>query len=522
MATLEELKRKAKAAALAVTLGAVPTAAVATDGKDVPPADVRTEMNADAAHAQLIVENAETYLDLKNETAARLSEQFNLPVTEENKKYSPEKTYIGPFLGVMFLDDMLDKEKYKSNFSSPKSEMDRPVREINSREDYNQLDNLAYFDHSDKQVHIPQYVLSPDMAAIIKEKMGNTWTGEILLGNPAALIATKNHEDTHFLHNIRGQTDEDRLSFQTPDMLVERDYCTEKLAFSVQCLTLANIYTQCKDAGIETLQINGEERPLGSILEVVPGLRETVEQNGFDPKSEESLGNVIKLASAQWDEDYWNGYAYNHFVDTAEGGSCSGIMNQIQASRDQKKILTDMTKSLGIGYGMKIDIPEDCIPLMMPKTELTQSVTDFKAFSPCTEGLLAIDSYLDSLGLKNDKAKDEYLKTQYVNIVNRAPEADQELKKLLLDCSNPGASRNQTIYYTDGLKAVDYGSFLTISEDNGKTTYPVSRMDKELDNLQAQRQSSNEAEQSNSFREGRTAVLTPAQITAALRNETAR
>ena len=167
-----------------------------------------------------------------------------------------------------------------------------------------------------------------------------------------------------------------------------------------------------------------------------------------------------------------------------------------------------MTKNLDIGYGIKIDIPDDCTNLMMPPQDFAQKLTaKYTSFSPSTDGLLAIDNYLDNLGLKNDKAKDKYIREQYGNIVNRSPDADLKLKDLMLDCCNPN---NNMIYYTDNIQERNIGGHTTISPDLGKTTYTLSRMDerRDLDNTHSKALENTENRSS-------TKVLTVAEISKA-------
>lgn len=84
------------------------------------------------------------------------------------------------------------------------------------------------------------------MKNLINEKMPHTWDAKLINGDQAAEIAAERHENTHFLHDARGQTDSEKRLNNTPDMFVEKDYVTEKTAYAVQCLTLANIWKTVK------------------------------------------------------------------------------------------------------------------------------------------------------------------------------------------------------------------------------------------------------------------------------------
>lgn len=232
-------------------------------------------------------------------------------------------------------------------------------------------------------------------------------------------------------------------------------------------------------------------------------------KNGFNPAFPEDIGRIARLASEHWDKEYLPGYSSEQFSDVARSGTSSNIVNSIIAAREQQQILKDMTKNLDIGYGTKIDIPDDCVALMMPKKEIIQQITaSANSFSPSTDGLLAIDRYLEERGLKNDKDKDQYLKTQFANIVNRSDDADLKLKELMLACCNKD---NNMIYYTDKLQVRNQGGIQTVSNDLGKTTYALSRMDERSDfaNNQTKGKARTQKE------ENETKILTPADISRA-------
>lgn len=293
-------------------------------------------------------------------------------------------------------------------------------------------------------------------------------------------------------------------------MAVDKNYVTEKTAYAVQCLTLAHLYKNCKDAGMETIQINGVNHPLPYILNQVPDLHETIEQNGFDPQDPKSVSRIVKVASAHWDKDYLSGYSNGQFKEVAQNANdVDNMLNQINAAKNHQQILLDMTQQLDIGYNTKIDIPADCLADILPKKEITQNILNesSKSFSPSTEGLLAIDEYLTKKGIKNDKDRDQYLKTQYSNIVNRTPDADLELRDLMLACGN---ADNKEIYYTDNLKLKDHNGILTVSNDNGNTSYPLSPMDARVDEVAQNKTNTKTNEHTTS-----TLTITPEQIAAA-------
>ncbi|MBO5038972.1 MAG: hypothetical protein J6C85_05930 [Alphaproteobacteria bacterium] len=516
--TEEELKEKAKNAKTAAMAAKLNSVSAPDAGEDPKP-----EIKAASERAQIITSDPTTYLSLKEQTAAKLTTQLASPVTPENKLTPDNETAIGPFVGFI-LDEELDKsKKYKSNFSTPTAQRETEIRTIETREDFNnKYDNLAYFNYEDKKIYMPKWVLSEDVQNRLAQKDNMAdWSLKLKSNDPAAEIATERHENTHFLHDARGQTDADKNPYQTAHMAVDKDYVTEKTAYAVQCLTLANLYKNHKEAGIETIEINDKQYPLASILNQVPGLQEAVEQNGFDPSDPKSVSRIVKIASADWDKDCLDNYSNKQFKNTAQSSNNEmiNIMNQINAAKQHQQILIDMTKNLDIGYNTKIDIPADCLADILPKKEITQDIVNKsgKTFVPNTEGLLAIDEYLTKKGLKNDEEKDQYLKTQYSNIVNRTPNADLELRDLMLACGN---ADNKEICYTDNLKLKDQNGILTVSNDNGNTSYPLTPLDARVDEV-AQNKTNTKTTEHTAAPTQKTTSLTPTQI-AALANANQR
>lgn len=147
-------------------LAATSNSAAAASGENSnmsPEEKTRTEMQTDSNHAHIALEDPATYLALKESNAQKLTDQFNSPVTKENKLTPDNATVIGPFVGLL-LDEELDKTKYKSNFNSPTAEREVEVRTIETKEDFNnKYDNLAYFSREDKKVHMPKWELSEDV-----------------------------------------------------------------------------------------------------------------------------------------------------------------------------------------------------------------------------------------------------------------------------------------------------------------------------------------------------------------------
>ena len=89
-----------------------------------------------------------------------------MPVADDNKKIAETETAIGPFPGFVIEEELdTDYKKYKSNFKSPKNEIERETRNVQTKEDYN-YDNMAFYDPSDKKVHMPKWNVSKEILDI--------------------------------------------------------------------------------------------------------------------------------------------------------------------------------------------------------------------------------------------------------------------------------------------------------------------------------------------------------------------
>lgn len=122
MATFDEIKEKAKTAAMVIALGSTPAMQAQEAHPNMPEKEaVRLEMKQDAKRADFIRENPETYLKVKEDQGNRLVQQLQMPVADDNKKLQKRKRP-----SVLFRDLLLKRnwiriiKKYKSNFKSPK------------------------------------------------------------------------------------------------------------------------------------------------------------------------------------------------------------------------------------------------------------------------------------------------------------------------------------------------------------------------------------------------------------------
>ena len=92
MATFDEIKEKAKTAAMVIALGSTPAMQAQEAHPNMPEKEaVRLEMKQDAKRADFICENPETYLKVKEDQGNRLVQQLQMPVADDNKKIAKRK-----------------------------------------------------------------------------------------------------------------------------------------------------------------------------------------------------------------------------------------------------------------------------------------------------------------------------------------------------------------------------------------------------------------------------------------------
>lgn len=152
MATLDEIKEKAKTAALAIALGSAPAMQAQEAHPNMPEKEaVRLEMKQDAKRADFICENPETYLKVKDGQGTRLAQQLQMPVADDNKKLQKRKRPSALSLDLSLKRNWTQIIKIQIEFENPENTMEREFREVKSKADFNKYRDMAYFDSSDKK-----------------------------------------------------------------------------------------------------------------------------------------------------------------------------------------------------------------------------------------------------------------------------------------------------------------------------------------------------------------------------------
>lgn len=404
--------------------------------------------------------------DILSEDALRLNQQISVPVTEDTRLIPIDRTSVGPFYGSI--------EPYHEEVTEPtnlKPTIIQEQRIINTPEDMDKYSDLAH--QNGDNIVMPNYQLSEDLANKIKD-IHNKHTVEYLNGNPAAQLSVYFHELAHYnrehkqIQNIPNGNAETNLAL---------NYTDEKSAYVAQNIALVNIYNHCKERNIEYFVYKDTKIKTDELLDMYPNLRECVEKNGTDLTSKKSLTAIAKTASEVWDKDALPAYANSEFLEYIYESNRS-IVEQIQAVKDGQKAMSEQLKDIDIGYGMKIDLPDECKSFIYPDKQFIQNfiLENEDGGHPSNDGLLAIDAYLEKQGLKTNEEKDEYIRNQYSKIVNREPDADTTLKDLLLNAElNPNNDRR--IYYTDGLLQKNINGVAMVSENNGNDNYPIQNIE---------------------------------------------
>ena len=398
--------------------------------------------------------------------AKRINAQLSMPVTEDNRSIPIDATAIGPFVGKT------TPYKAEESETTPKKPTIRqPIRVINTPEDMQQYRELA--DQNGGNINMYDYQLSPELANKIKD-IHNSPDAGYLTGNPAAKLSVYFHELAHYNREHKGIG---HISSGNAETNLTLNYVDEKSAYVTQNIALVNIYNQCKNSGAEYFTYQDVKIKTDELLDMFPNLRECIEKNGSDLTDKNTLIAISKNAAENWDEHYFQGYQEGEFASYALESNCS-LIEQIQAAKDGNKAMSEQLKDIDIGYGMHIDLPDECKSFIYPDKTWVKDfiIENEEGHHPSNEGLLAIDAYLESRGHKTNEAKDAYIREQHEKIVNRTADADAVLKDLMLNADmNPDNDRR--IYYADALlEKKENGTLVVRDVSSGDNTfYPVTQ-----------------------------------------------
>ncbi len=314
---------------------------------------------------------------------------------------------------------------------------------------------------------------------------------EYVKGNQLVDEAIRLHEHSHledFQYN--GQN-----TLVLPTDIAKADRLTETKAYAVENLYMANQYTLLKQQGIEMVGINNEYRPIDDLLDIYPGLKETVKQietetngKGFDAQSPAHVRKIVENASQQWHQNRIEMYQSQHITSAKQDAVCKNLFDCVQHDDETyDKVSKQMTNTkVYIGNNTSCDL-SGCKDLLDTlTTEQAQELLSTKKISHTIDltygDVKKIDDYLtNEQHLADTGEKTGYFNDNYENIVTRKDPVDAKLKALMLSLDK---SNNNTIIYADLLKEqTDANGHTIVSDENGNVD--ITDFNEKSANLQA-------------------------------------
>ncbi len=438
--------------------------------------EVSAQLNTTITSESFISDFAESEKESK-----QLEAQLNSPVSPQEQV--PEETcYIGSWLGNNILDGYTPKDfpqlQQQYRPGGEVTSQDITARQFMQNISLEPADKepsaLGSFSPHDNKITMYTF----DNKELSQQK---DYTSQYLNNNPLAQYVVALHEA---IHNIQAAKCGMSQIGHTATNASRFDDLCEQLTCASEFLTVAQKYTELKDQGVKNFQytttINGKESnismPLEDILDMYPGLRKAVTENGFSADNPQNIQAVLQASANYWKE-YRSSQYYIQNIEAAQaadniqkGMSLSTRVNAIQnEDAVYKEVANKMLQNVYISPTVAIDIsPYQDILNIMPKSKAQERAQIASrvngSHAPSDEEVLIINNYLEQKGITKAEDKDKYFDEQFRKIVNRAPDADKELKSLLL-------GNNGSIRYSDGLieTRVPNSNLTTISKENGNT-----------------------------------------------------
>lgn len=461
----------------------------------------------------------------------RLENRLASPVV--NKVVDFQECAIGGFSGKILFDAL-------PNASAIADMPERPhqiVGQDNINRETVNLDTEAlknpflagYYDGDAGEITINNFTFANDVEQSLKDKRMNNKPerGMLLKNNSLAQYLTLLHEAVHLKHN---EKDGMAITGDTPENAARKDRLTETTANATEYLAVANLYSNLKSQGTThftyTTEIDGQTQvqtmPLENMLDLYPGLKDAYNKKGFDPKDPESVRNIVEASSKHWHEELKDIYTEQDIgraAITAE--ETPSFARLVELAKDGKspeqrygQTAERMLKNIYIGSNINVGLSHcrDLLDTMSPNEAqaLTAANGIQDATRPSDKTILAINGYLESKGIKTDEAKQTYLEKAFVRITARKPEADLELKNLLLQ---DGGS----VQYTDGLveTQIPGTSLRTVSDGKNGTARIIGAFPDFTSKQETAHTKENEPQQNQ------TSKLSPIQLQP-LRNQASR
>lgn len=406
----------------------------------------------------------------------QLESQLSSPVSDAHLE--PQVCNIGDWQGTWILDP---ESEYSEIADIPEKPRDMLKREditikdkVLTRDEVQNGVTLGSYNAQNDELTLHRFSIPEETAEYLKNDTQHSYTKETAdnrLNNTLQQLATLYHENLHRKNNLYDGSG--RLG-DTPINAIKKNRLTETTAKATEYLVIAQLYTNLKKQGVENLIINGESKPLASMLDLCPNLREVVEKEGFDANDKQSVRNVVKAASDYWHKEIRPLYKEQHAQAAQQNiNEWVSFATQVRTSKEDpdknyQQTSERMMDNVYIGSNTYVDL-NHCRDLLdtMSNEEAQQIMNDYNIKdkqTPSKETLLAVDKYLEQKGAHTDEEKQTMLEEAFIKIVYRDTDADQELKNIMLQ--NGGSIR-----YADGLVEthVPNSDLVTIGKDNGKT-----------------------------------------------------
>lgn len=421
-------------------------------------------------------ESFQTDFAKSEKESQQLEAQLNSPVSEAYLE--PQVCHVGNWLGSWILDPESEYSEIADVPEKPRDILKREditIKDVELTQDdvQNGVTLGGYAAQSDEFI-IHRFSIPQETAEYLQNNAQHSLTPEVAdskLNNTLRQLITIYHENLHRKNNLY---DGSGKLGDTPINAMKKNRLTETTAKATEYLATAQLYTNLKEQGVKNLSIDGEIKPLESMLDLCPNLREVIEKEGFDINDKQSVRNVVKAASDYWHQEVKTLYTEQH-ANTArhnveEWVSFATQVRTAQEDPDKRYQETSerMMDNVYIGSNTYVDL-NHCRDLLdtMSNEEAQQIMNDYNIKdkqTPSKETLLAVDKYLEQKGAHTDEEKQAMLEEAFIKIVYRDADADKELKDIML--SNGGS-----IKYSDGLieTHIPNSNLVTIGKDNGKT-----------------------------------------------------
>lgn len=391
-----------------------------------------------------------------SELTHNLEEQLKSPVDMENSDNINtycSNSHIGDFTCTLtnfhIKPDESTTEK-KPRISSPRQTINHEDILRLKPGDANYVEGaLAAYDVKAKKVYMQDVPLTKELEENL-EKANDKAALEYMQGdNTVVKNGVLYHEMTHLNHmKYTGAAD-----LTHPVDIAKFDRLTETTAVAVEYLNAAQQYTFMKEQGITTIEFNGEQKPLESILEPYQGLKEVVLEKGFNADDPKSVRNVVEASSKYWHESRSELYARQHKNAVNTGKKASNLFELLESDdKEYQKVAQKATKQVYIGNNKNVDL-SNCMDLLdtMTTDDAQKLLADEKIINSSDvtyQKLGEVSAYLDSIGITDAKAKTSYLTENFENITTRNGDYDETLKNIMLNTNTPNKG---TILYADNI-----------------------------------------------------------------------